>query len=94
MELALCTNACLLARAFERGGKAVFTDGQAALKGLTVRQIGALAQRWAEFDRVENPSARQEQEVQTLKKAWSTRQRSGCVGVCSGHFAPCPPNNG
>ena len=32
-EAALCANACLLARALERGGQPVFADGGAALAG-------------------------------------------------------------
>ena len=55
-EAALCANACLLARALERGGQPVFADGGAALAGLSAREIGALAGRWAAFDRAENPS--------------------------------------
>ena len=55
-EAALCANACLLARALERGGQPVFADGGAALAGLSAREIGALARRWAAFDRAENPS--------------------------------------
>ena len=42
-EAALCANACLLARALERGGQPVFADGGAALAGLSAREIGALA---------------------------------------------------
>lgn len=57
-EAALCANACLLARALERGGQPVFADGGAALAGLSAREIGALAGRWAAFDRAENPSPR------------------------------------
>ncbi len=52
-EAALCANACLLARALERGGQPVFADGGAALAGLSAREIGALAGRWAAFDRAE-----------------------------------------
>ena len=36
-EAALCANACLLARALERGGQPVFADGGAALAGLSGR---------------------------------------------------------
>ena len=46
-EAALCANACLLARALEQGGQPVFADGGAALAGLSAREIGALAGRWA-----------------------------------------------
>ena len=56
-ERALCSNACLLARALESGEKPVFDSGRAVLAGLTVSEIAALAGRWREFDRTENPSA-------------------------------------
>lgn len=69
-ELALCGNACLLAKALERDGEALFRDGAAALEGLTARQIGELARKWAEFDRMENPAASDgEKRCQVLKKA-------------------------
>lgn len=56
-ERALCANACLLARAWERGGRAVHKSGEAVLRALTPGEIGALAGQWAELDRGENPSA-------------------------------------
>ena len=56
-ERALCSNACLLARALEheQSGEPVFPSGQAALAGLTVEEIASLAARWSEFSRSENP---------------------------------------
>ena len=45
-EAALCANACLLARALERGGQPVFADGGAALAGLSARGIGRSSGRW------------------------------------------------
>ena len=75
-EAALCANACLLARALERGGQPVFADG------------GALAGRWAAFDRAENPSPEDgEERLEGLKKAWSTRPMSAFAGVCSNALA-------
>ena len=69
-ERALCANACLLARALEREGQAVFASGAAVLEGMTPRRIGALARRWAAFDRGENPGAGDgEERCQALKKA-------------------------
>ena len=47
-ERALCSNACLLARALESGEKPVFDSGRAVLAGLTVSEIAALAGRWRE----------------------------------------------
>lgn len=76
-ERALCSNACLLARALERRGRAVFTDGKAVLERLSVREIGELAERWGRFSREENPSVTHGEEVaDALKKAWSTRPTS------------------
>ena len=63
-ERALCSNACLLARALESGEKPVFDSGRAVLAGLTV-----LAGRWREFDRKENPSAAgTAEELENVKK--------------------------
>lgn len=93
-ERALCANACLLARALEREGTPLFENGQAALDGLTAREIAALAEKWAAFDREENPSMQGEAEAETLKKAWSTRRTPGSAGACSGPSAPCPARRG
>ena len=77
-----------LARALERGGQPVFADGGAALAGLSAREIGALAGRWAAFDRAENPSPEDgEERLEGLKKAWSTRPMSAFAGVCSNALA-------
>lgn len=76
-ERALCSNACLLAKALERRGRAVYPDGEAALRQLRVEEIGELARQWAAFNREENPSVLDgEGAVDTLKKAWSTRPTS------------------
>ena len=65
-ERALCSNACLLARALESGEKPVFDSGRAVLAGLTVSEI---AGRWREFDRKENPSAAgTAEELENVKK--------------------------
>ena len=75
-------------RALERGGQPVFADGGAALAGLSAREIGALAGRWAAFDRAENPSPEDgEERLEGLKKAWSTRPMSAFAGVCSNALA-------
>ena len=65
-EKALCANACLLARALEKDGVPVFSDGGAVLEGLSARKIGDLARRWSEFDRAENPSVREEERAAAL----------------------------
>ena len=68
-ERALCSNACLLARALESGEKPVFDSGRAVLAGLTVSEIAVLAGRWREFDRKENPSAAgTAEELENVKK--------------------------
>ena len=68
-SLGLWQNACLLARALESGEKPVFDSGRAVLAGLTVSEIAALAGRWREFDRKENPSAAgTAEELENVKK--------------------------
>ena len=94
-ERSLCRNACLIARALERGGRPVFEDGQAALDGLRVEEIAALADAWADFNRECNPSPLDgEQEILRRKKAWSTRGMSAFNGACSGCSALCPRRSG
>ena len=76
-ERALCSNACLLARALERRGKPLFADGQAVLDHLRVEEIGDLARRWAVFNRTGNTlSGWSAEAAETLKKVWSTRRKS------------------
>ena len=76
-EKALCSNACLLARALERRGMPVFADGQAVLKGLRAEEIGELARQWARFNRKERVGTGWSAEaVAKLKKVWSTRRKS------------------
>ena len=69
-ERALCSNACLLARALEKApGKPLFHSGQEVLAGLTVEEISALARRWSQFDREENPGlSLTEEELEHAKK--------------------------
>ncbi len=94
-ELALCRNACLVAKALERRGKPVFADGQAALNGLRLEDIQQLSGQWAQFNRECNPSPLDgEPELKKRKKAWSTRIMSAFNGVCSVCSALCPQRNG
>ena len=94
-EMALCANACLLARAALRDGRPLFRDGEQVLAELTVEEIGQLAGMWARFDREVNPGAAvDDAEADRLKKAWSTPGRSGCTGACCEPFQPCPRRNG
>lgn len=94
-ERALCTNACLIARALERDGKPVYADGQAALDGLRVEDIARLSGQWARFNREWNPSPQDSrEETERRKKAWSTRLMSAFSGACSACLALFPPRNG
>lgn len=93
-ERAVCSNACLLSRALELGGKPVFPTGAAALEGLRLEEIETLAGEWAAFNRAENPSPEDEmQRVDQLKKAWSTRLTSALNGACSKRSECCPGRN-
>lgn len=70
-ERALCSNACLLARALEtQVGEPVFSSGEAVLSGLRVEEISALARTWSQFNREENPplTLSREQAEQVKKK--------------------------
>lgn len=94
-ERALCTNACLLARALEEEGKPLFPSGRAVLEHLSAREVSQLARLWDELDRAENPSPEDgEEEARVLKKAWSIRLMSAFAGVCSRHLGPFPRRSG
>ena len=83
-EQALYSNACLLARAWEKRGKPCYASAEGILKNLSVSQVQNLAGLWAEFDREENPGFSVHQKrLDALKKVWSMRLRSAFVGVCS-----------
>lgn len=70
MERALCSNACLIARALERDGKPVYADGKAVLNALRVEDIAGLAARWGRFNGEENPSPSDAtDEIEARKKA-------------------------
>lgn len=93
-EKALCSNACLLARALERDGVPVFENGQAVLESMTPERIAELARLWAALDRGEGASPEDNEErVRALKKVWSTRRKRAFTGVCSGLLARCRPRN-
>jgi hypothetical protein len=78
MERALCSNACLLARALELDGERLFSSGGAVMDALTPGEIEALAARLGRLNRAENPSAEDgEKAAERLKKAFSTRPMSG-----------------
>lgn len=84
-ERALCSNACLLARALENseGDTPVFADGRAVLAGLTVEEIGSLAARWGELHRAFDPGLNLgEEELENVKKNFVPTARNGCDGGC------------
>ena len=54
-DKALCSNACLLARALVRAGEPIYPHGRAVLEALPPEEIEKLAGLWADFDRRENP---------------------------------------
>ena len=69
-ERALCSNACLLARALEtQEGEPVFSSGREVLSGLRVEEIAALTATWSRFNREENPGLTMEAEqAEDVKK--------------------------
>lgn len=84
-ERALCSNACLLARALEQSEDhtPVFPDGRAVLAGLTTEEIAALARRWSQFSRQSDPGlSLSEEELEELKKNSVRARESGCGGGC------------
>ena len=84
-ERALCSNACLLARALEQSEDhtPVFPDGRAVLAALTAEEIAALARKWSAFSRQCNPGpSLGEKELETLKKNSGMTRESGCGGGC------------
>lgn len=82
-EKALCSNACLLARALEQGGGPLFADGRAVLAALTVEEIAALSRRWGEFNREVNPGPGLDGEgLENVKKNSVLTRASGCAGGC------------
>lgn len=84
-ERALCSNACLLARALEQAEDhtPVFPDGRAVLAALTVEEIAALAGRWARFRQENNPGLNlADGELEELKKNSVTAPASGFDGGC------------
>lgn len=90
-ERALCSNACLIARALERDGEPVYPDGKSVLKALRVEEIVRLANIWGEFNRTVNPSPLDsEEEIKKRKKVWSTRLTRAFNGVCSALSARFP----
>lgn len=68
-DRALCLNACLLGKALEFEGKAVFESGTGVLQGLSVEEIASLAKEWGEFNQKVNPApSLGEKDLEELKK--------------------------
>ena len=95
LERALCSNACLIARALTRRGRPVYDSGRQVLEELRVEDIARLAQAWVDFNRARNPSPQQSREgLEAAKKGWSTRLMSAFSGACSACSALFPPRSG
>lgn len=74
-EKALCANACLIAKALERGGRPVFADGSEVLDSLRVEDVVRLSDCWADFNRRWNPSPCDgEERLEELKNSLNGRQ--------------------
>lgn len=84
-ERALCSNACLLARALEKSEDCspVFADGERVLAGLTVEEIAALSARWSAFHREFNPGLNlTQEELDNVKKKSTLTRGIDCAGGC------------
>ena len=85
-DRALCSNACLVARAVVRRGRPVYGSGEEVLHRLTVGQVETLARRWMAFY--------QEEGLGTGLEAWSTCRGSAFGGMCSNVLGRCRRKNG
>lgn len=78
MDLPLCANACLVARALVCAGERVYADGRAVLDGLSAEEIEALAERWAAFRREKGVGlGLGENRLDALKTSLAARRDSG-----------------
>ena len=94
-ERALCSNACLVARAVVRRGRPVYGSGEEVLHRLTVGQVETLARRWMAFYQEEGLGTGLERSrLDQLKKAWSTCRGSAFGGMCSNVLGRCRRKNG
>ena len=79
-ERALCSNACLLARALEKSEDhtRVFPKGRGVLAALREEESAALARKWSEFKRENDPElGLGEEELEKLKKNSEMTRTSG-----------------
>ena len=84
-QSALCSNACLLARALEReeDQRPVFHSGREVLVGLTEEEIEALSARWDRMRRDLNPGLHlNAEELEDVKKNSVPTEGSACAGGC------------
>ena len=94
-DRALCSNACLVARAVVRRGRPVYGSGEEVLHKLTVGQVETLARRWMAFYQEEGLGTGLERSrLDQLKKAWSTCRGSAFGGMCSNALGRCRRRNG
>ena len=94
-DRALCSNACLVARAVVRRGRPVYGSGEEVLHRLTVGQVETLARRWMAFYQEEGLGTGLERSrLDQLKKAWSTCRGSAFGGMCSNVLGRCRRKNG
>ena len=94
-DRALCSNACLVARAVVRRGRPVYGSGEEVLHRLTVGQVETLARRWMAFYQEEGLGTGLERSrLDQLKKAWSTCRGSAFGGMCSNVLGRCRRRNG
>ena len=94
-DRALCSNACLVARAVVRRGRPGDGSGAVVLHWLTVGQVETLARRWMAFYQEEGLGTGLERSrLDQLKKAWSTCRGSAFGGMCSIVLGRCRRKNG
>ena len=94
-DRALCSNACLVARAVVRRGRPVYGSGEEVLHRLTVGQVETLARRWMAFYQEEGlRTGLERSRLDQLKKAWSTCRGSAFGGMCSNVLGRCRRRNG
>ena len=93
-EKALCSNAALLARALEGPEGPLFSHAQAALEGMTAREIGVLSAQWAAFDRAQIPLPSIRNRWKNGNGSWPGTPASGCAGGCCGPSGCFPTRSG
>lgn len=79
LDLGICTNACLLARALEAEGAPLFEGGESLMKALSLEEIGQLVKIWGDFNKRVNPSP-SSGDMEALKKNWLCKKLSGFIG--------------